>query len=153
MKLRSDLQLPVYFRSSSCLNEQGARFRVKDRFGQILCFAAVFQLLGGHWAILQTAAWVGMVIEYSANDGIQAGLFKTFDGEHPCELCKSIAKHTGAEKKHASQLEIGKINLIAQASATLLLPPSRFWYQKVRSRLVSGVSRPPPVPPPRELIG
>ena len=126
---------------------------MKNRFGQILCFAAVFQLLGGHWAILQTAAWVGMVIEYSANDGIQVGLSKTFDGEHPCELCKNIARHTGSEKKHAAQSELGKINPIAQANATLLRPPARFWYQRVRGRLASGVSRPPPVPPPRELIG
>jgi hypothetical protein len=128
-------------------------FVVKNRFAQMLCFAAVFQLLGGHWAILQTAAWVGMVIEYSANDGVQVALSKTFDGEHPCELCKSIARHTGSEKKHATQLEFGKINPIAQTGATLLLPPARFWYQQMNSRMVAGISRPPPVPPPREFIG
>lgn len=128
---------------------------VKNRIGQILCFAAVFQLLGGHWAILQTAAWVGMIIEYSASDGLQAGLTKTFDGEHPCELCKSIANHKGAEKKHAAQLEIGKINVFSQAQAQVsaLQPPEQFWRWRLSKQSISSVSRTPPVPPPRGLVG
>jgi hypothetical protein len=123
------------------------------RLGQIFCFAAVFQLLGGHWAILQTAAWVGMVIEYSASDGLQIGLLKTFDGQHPCVLCNHIAQRTGSEKKHAAQLEVGKINLLAQANATVLRPPAHFWYQRNPVQLAFGISRPPLVPPPRRLVG
>jgi len=114
---------------------------------------AVFQLIGGHWAILQTTAWVGMVVEYSATFGVQAGLTKTFDGQHPCELCRSIAHHTGAEKKQAASIEFGKYSSIAQASATILYPPMRFWYQQLSECLVSGVSRPPLIPPPRDPIG
>jgi hypothetical protein len=128
---------------------------VKNRIGQLLCFAAVFQLLGGHWAILQTAAWVGMIIEYSANDGLQAGLAKTFDGEHPCELCKSIAKHKGAEKKHSVQLEFGKINIVAQAQAQVSVwhSPEQCWPWRLSEQLIYSVSRRPPVPPPRSLLG
>jgi hypothetical protein len=119
----------------------------------MLCFAAVFQLLGGHWAILQTAAWVGMIIEYSANDGLQAGLAKTFDGEHPCELCKSIANHKGAEKKHAAQLEFGKINVVSQVQVSVLHPPEQFWRWRLSKQSIFSVPRTPPVPPPRGLIG
>jgi hypothetical protein len=141
------------FQSFTCFNARGVCLHVKNRFAQILCLVAVFQLLGGHWAILQTTAWVGMIIEYSAADGVQVGLSKTFDGEHPCELCKSIAKNTGAERKHVTQVELGKINSIAPANATVLCPPARFWYQAVSVQSAFGVSRPPLVPPPRDLIG
>ena len=40
---------------------------------------AGFQLLGGHWALLQTAAWVGMVIDYSKTEGVEAGITNAFD--------------------------------------------------------------------------
>jgi hypothetical protein len=123
------------FQSFTCFNARGVCLHVKNRFAQILCLVAVFQLLGGHWAILQTTAWVGMIIEYSAADGVQVGLSKTFDGEH------------------LTQVELGKINSIAPANATVLCPPARFWYQAVSVQSAFGVSRPPLVPPPRDLIG
>jgi hypothetical protein len=142
-----------YFSEFSCLNARSDYLPVKNRIGQMLCFAAVFQLLGGHWAILQTAAWVGMIIEYSANDGLQAGLAKTFDGEHPCELCKSIANHKGAEKKHAAQLEFGKINVVSEVQVSVLHPPEQFWRWRLSKQSIFSVPRTPPVPPPRGLIG
>jgi hypothetical protein len=114
--------------------------------------AAVLQLIGGHWAVLQATAWVGMVIEYSSSFGVQAGLAKTFDGQHPCELCRRIAHHTGAEKKHAASIEYGKFSSIAQANGMALHPPMRFWHQQLSECLVYGVSRPPLVPPPRDPI-
>jgi hypothetical protein len=126
---------------------------VKSLVAQILFFAAVFQLLGGHWAILQTAAWVGMAIEYSSHDGLQAGLAKTFDGRHPCEICKSIAKHKGTEKKHLAQLEFGKVNFVSGTQASVLYPPEQCWHQRLSTMSLSSVSRTPPVPPPRGLIG
>jgi hypothetical protein len=127
---------------------------MKKCVSQILCFAAVCQLLGGHWAILQTAAWVGMVIEYSANDGLQAGLSKTFDGAHPCELCKSIAKNKGAEKKHAAPFESGKLIVLSQAYTSVLhYHPTQFWRLRPSLESAHSLCRTPPVPPPRIQIG
>ena len=96
-----------------------------------------------------------MIFEYSASDGLQAGLAKTFDGEHPCELCKSIANHKGAEKKHAAQFEFGKINVVSQAQAqvSVLYPAEKFWRWRLSKQSIFSVSRMPPVPPPRGLIG
>jgi hypothetical protein len=129
------------------------RPRVKTRFAQILCGVALCQLLGGHWAILQTAAWVGMAFEYCAHDGVQAGLTETFDGTHPCDLCKSIAKNRTAEKNHSTLIELGKINPILQAGAPTLAPPSNFWYRQLIEAHARGVVRSPLVPPPRALLG
>jgi hypothetical protein len=51
---------------------------------------ALLQILGGHWALLQTSAWLGMIVQCSQRAGLKAGLVQTFDGEHPCPVCKAI---------------------------------------------------------------
>ena len=38
---------------------------MKSRFAAFLCVMAVFQLLGGHLAVLQITAWVRMLVKYS----------------------------------------------------------------------------------------
>src|SRR5262245_56281649 len=82
---------------------------MKSRLGLILCMIAGWQLLGGHWAILQTAAWVGMVIDYSKTEGVEAGITKTFDGKHQCQLCLSIAKNKEKEGKQTANLNLAKL--------------------------------------------
>ena len=42
--------------------------------------------------ILQTIAWGKMISSYSEQSGLEEGLRKTFDGQHPCNLCERIAQ-------------------------------------------------------------
>ncbi|NDD81807.1 MAG: hypothetical protein EBZ53_04475 [Verrucomicrobia bacterium] len=42
--------------------------------------------------LLQTVAWGWMITSYSQEAGLKEGLRKTFDGHHPCGLCKRIAQ-------------------------------------------------------------
>lgn len=53
---------------------------------------ALFLVLGGPWALLQSAAWSKMVFDYSRQASIREAFSKTFDGNHPCGLCKKITK-------------------------------------------------------------
>jgi hypothetical protein len=72
----------------------------------ILRFAAVLVLvlsLGLHWAVLQTIAWTGMIVSYSRDASLSEALTKTFDGKHPCCLCKMIQKGRADEKKQEQQ--------------------------------------------------
>jgi hypothetical protein len=64
--------------------------RMRSRIGILFCSLALFQIAGGHWAFVQTTAWIGMVIQYSRQNGIAAGLTQTFDGAHPCSMCLAI---------------------------------------------------------------
>jgi hypothetical protein len=41
-------------------------------------------------AILQMGAWAGMVVQYGQQAGLITGLCQSFDGEHPCPVCKAI---------------------------------------------------------------
>lgn len=65
----------------------------------LLVLGAILHLSGGQWGILQGIAWAKMLVDYSQADGLREGIKKTFDGEHPCELCKSISKSRESEKQ------------------------------------------------------
>ena len=61
--------------------------------------------MGDPSALLQTSAWVGMIIQYSQGAGLKAGLAQTFDGEHPCWVCKAIQDVKKQEQKKAPLLQ------------------------------------------------
>ena len=122
---------------------------MKSRFATLLCAMALFQLIGGHWAVLQVTAWAGMLVKYSAAEGIEVGIAKTFDGKHPCSLCLSIAKDKQTEKKQTSRLEIAKIYLIANLQSWTLHPLRGFWRLGTTTASLVGFDTSPPVPPPR----
>jgi hypothetical protein len=103
---------------------------------------------GGHWVLLQTAAWVGMTIDYSQNDSLLGALKKTFDGKHPCQLCRLISKETKSEKKPDLKPIQLKLEFLAHATEPALEPRA---FPLVCSPSLKETSRsePPPLPPPR----
>ena len=60
---------------------------------------ALVLTLGLHWALLQTVAWTGMVINYSQANPFPEAVSMTFDGEHPCRLCKVIKQGRTEEQR------------------------------------------------------
>ena len=122
---------------------------MKSRFAVFLCVIAVFQLMGGHWAVLQAAAWVGMLVKYSESEGVEVAISKTFDGKHPCDLCLSIAKNKQTEKKQGSQIHAAKIYLVAHGQRCTLQPPRYSWRLRATIASMVGCDRTPAVPPPR----
>jgi len=66
----------------------------------LTCLWLVLALSGSHWGLLQTAAWASMLGDYFSQTGdIKKAVGMTFDGEHPCGMCKSIEQ--GREKERA----------------------------------------------------
>jgi hypothetical protein len=127
----------------------GYQSPMKSRFTGLLCAMALFQIVGGHWAVLQVTAWVGMLVKYSEAEGMEVGIAKTFDGNHPCSLCLSIAKNKQAEKKQSSQLTAAKIYLVSHRHCCTLQPPHYSWRLGTKIALLSSCDSSPPVPPPR----
>ena len=68
----------------------GNHQRVVTRCSQWALVLTLSLSLGAHWALLQPVAWVGMVITYSRDASLAEAVSKTFDGQHPCALCKVI---------------------------------------------------------------
>ncbi len=59
--------------------------------------------VGLHWALLQTVAWTGMLVSYSRDGSFTEAVSKTFDGAHPCCLCKAIKSGRQAEQKQSKE--------------------------------------------------
>jgi hypothetical protein len=72
---------------------------------RIVTVSVLVLSLGLHWALLQTVAWTGMLITYTRHASFQEAFTKTFDGQHPCALCKVI-KNGRAEEKQQEQQQV-----------------------------------------------
>jgi hypothetical protein len=94
-----------------------------------------------------------MVIDYSKTEGVEAGIAKTFDGKHPCQLCLSIAKNKEKEGKQTANVSPAKLYLVYQAPQWELAPPGVFGELEVSLYLLNGTTLKPPVPPPRQYLG
>ncbi|HTI69765.1 MAG TPA: hypothetical protein VMF06_07350 [Candidatus Limnocylindria bacterium] len=122
------------------------------RFAKALSVALLIISVGMHWVLLQSVAWVGMVVTYAQRDSLPVALSKTFDGRHPCRLCKAVASGQQSEQEHAPLLKLKKYGLEGFCSDTAVavtLPP-----QTARSvfSITTGTDflrSPPPPPPPR----
>jgi len=119
------------------------------RAGRILSIVALAYLAGGHWAILQSIAWVGMVSQYSQHQDIGTALAQTFDGKHPCPLCLAIAKNRQTEDRQVAQNVTAKLMAVLLGPAwTALDSATCFGYFDVEYRLETRDTA-PAIPPPR----
>lgn len=82
--------------------------RIVRWIGYPLALLAVFALIGGHWAVLQTVAWAGMLQTYSRTDGLVAGVEKTFSGEHPCKMCLKVQVGKKQEERKSPLVKLEK---------------------------------------------
>src|SRR6202044_1564855 len=55
--------------------------------------------IGLHWIVFQSLAWTTMLAGNLSRDSIAQAVTRTFDGKHPCPLCKAIAAGKKSEKK------------------------------------------------------
>ena len=125
---------------------------MRSRFSIFFGALALLQILGGHWALLQTGAWVGMIVQYSQRNGLTAGLTQTFDGGHPCSVCKAIQDGKKQEQTKAPLVQ-------AELKKDCLAPSNRFrvppgWVEVNyfgSTEQIEGVAFEPAVPPPRSV--
>lgn len=125
------------------------RFAMPPRLGKLLCALAVFQLLGGPLAALQTFAWVRMAFTYSQNDGVGEGIAKTFDGQHMCSLCKEIAKKRDGQQKDFGDFSLIKIYLQCPATPARLFPPGFYWLRRPAMAAGNSSALEPLLQPPK----
>ncbi len=110
--------------------------------------------LGLHWAILQTVAWTGMLISYSRSSGLSEGISRTFDGQHPCPLCRLVTEGRAKERQPNPQ---------TPATSSKLDPAlpwfpfaydfaGRFENPRHPDRFALKRRESPPKPPPRSAL-
>ena len=129
---------------------------VLRKLGLLFAALAFFSIAGGHWAVLQSVAWAGMLHDYAQRTGsVAVAVEQTFDGQHPCELCREIQVVKSKEQK-GSPLSLttkDDAKVKALAADSLLRPFVRTATEVCFPRAVSGFgsgrTEQPPTPPPR----
>ena len=108
--------------------------------------------IGLHWVILQTLAWTGMVIRYSQDAPLIQAVTKTFDGKHPCSLCKQIATGKRSEKKSDYSFDCSKLEFRYVPVAFVFRAPTSFWEVVPLNAEGDLLAYAPALPPPRSLF-
>ncbi len=126
--------------------------RAALRFGQWLLVAALLSATGAQWLALQSVAWGTMLVDYAQHDGWATAIEKTFDGLHPCALCKSIAQGKKAEKKPEAVVVVVKLNWFHQSQNLVLARPAAPWTWRVESGGCEARFEQPALPPPRSAL-
>jgi len=100
--------------------------------------------------VIQVGAWTGMVVTYSQQSGLIAGLSQTFDGEHACPICKAIQNGKKEEQKKAPMLntELKKDYLATWNHFQIRREWAKVEYPGLAEHIQS-LALEPPVPPPR----
>ena len=123
------------------------------KLGHAFVIVALVAAIGGHWAVLQTVAWTTMLASNLRMATLEVAVSKTFDGQHPCSLCKVISAGKKAEKKTELPTLAKKLEFISARLAFVFSSPQDFWLQPEFAPDSESRPHAPPLPPPRPLLG
>jgi hypothetical protein len=123
---------------------------VRNRAAQLLIAVLLIVSVGGHWAFLQSVAWVSMVIDFSKNAPLSVAVEKTFDGKHPCNLCKIVKHAQESDQKQDAIKEKTKCDSWLLAAVIPYESPQPLVERTSYAQpFLCPLSETPPLPPPR----
>jgi hypothetical protein len=121
---------------------------VSARFARLVALIAAVQIMGGHWLALQSVAWIGMIASYSRGETLATAVEKTFDGEHPCTLCKVVKSGRDEEQKRSDNNFVVKLDAVLVAVKKIAAPVCSEWGYPAQTVILFTRSLAPPTPPP-----
>jgi len=105
--------------------------------------------IGLHWVLLQPIAWTTMLAGNLRSFSFSEAVQRTFDGKHPCALCKAVADGKKSEKKSELLVPLKKFEGTSQIVSLVVFPPACFPRIEAGYAIFQTLARTPPVPPPR----
>ena len=120
----------------------------------VLLIGLILGMTDGHWLILQSVAWTRMIMDYSRTSSLRTALALTFDGQHPCALCKQIqaAKHS-SQHLEMQQPSVKLDDMLSETPPAGWFDPPCAWFPAAGDFIYPSRTDPPPVPPPRRPSG
>lgn len=114
-----------------------------------LCLAA-----GVQFPILKSIAWTGMIVSNSRTAPLKIALAKTFDGKHPCDLCRHISRMVKAEKTELKQSipQRNHIELFCCFPQQNAFCPPHQWMKNPKTNASFSRKEEPFIPPPKSLL-
>ena len=106
--------------------------------------------LGFQWFCLQSVAWASMLVERTAQSDWREAVRTTFDGQHPCQLCRVVQSAQSEDGDSTDPIQVPQFELLCGGASTP-------WVES-RPRPVPQFGDPvmipqrrlrPPSPPPR----
>jgi hypothetical protein len=122
---------------------------VFKRLGKIFLITALVTMLGAHWALLQTVAWTTMIADNLCTHSVKEAVTETFDGRHPCPLCRAIAAGKQSEKKTEFLLQSQKLEFPPVKENFVLIAPSQFQLLPLANFSAKSFAQKPLLQPPR----
>ena len=119
------------------------------RLAKAMMVFALIALIGGHWVLLQSVAWVGMFAKYSQVLSISEALSMTFDGQHPCKLCLRVQTGKQSQQKQESLNVETKLEYCYVRDFLILVAPPLVKSSTGFDDSWLFRSEAPPTPPPR----
>jgi hypothetical protein len=118
------------------------------RLGHGLLIVALLAATGGHWALLQTVAWTNMLADNLQTASLSEALTRTFDGKHPCAMCKGISAAKKSEKKAEFPTLGTKLEFVSERPAFVFSAPADFHLLTALPAALTSWTEAPPTPPP-----
>lgn len=119
------------------------------RLGQVLMLLVLFAASGGHWMVLQSLAWTRMLVSYSQQGQFAEAVSKTFDGRHPCALCKKIESAKSNEQpERVINLE-SKASFVVPSVVVAVRHEGVSWEVEIPQKRPGLRCEQPVAPPPR----
>jgi hypothetical protein len=122
------------------------------RFGKFFVIVALIATTGGHWAALQSVAWTTMLADNLRMHSFSESVARTFDGKHPCPICKALAAAKKSEKKSEFTLQMQKLEFPPANENPVLIAPSDFQLLPQPNFFAESLTQKPLLPPPRGFV-
>lgn len=117
--------------------------------GRAMTIGALCISLGLHWVALQSVAWTTMLVSNARHVHLSEAVAKTFDGAHPCDICKVVAEGNKSDKKSQALPAVAKIDLICTTRIFRFLPRFAPYDYASAEVFLQEQYYSPPAPPPR----
>jgi hypothetical protein len=119
------------------------------RLAKLILVLALACSIGLHWAFFQSLAWTSMLADNLRHDSLAQAVTRTFDGQHPCSLCKAIADGKKSEKKSEFPPRFKTLEFPPATEDFVLTIPASFAPPSGAGVFAESLSETPPTPPPR----
>jgi hypothetical protein len=123
---------------------------VPRKLARFCLILALLATVGGHWFVFQSFAWATMLVDNLQTSSLSEAVSRTFDGNHPCRMCKHISEQRKTEKQsEAPAPQIRKLEFVLQPVTFVFSAPELFWLQTADVNHLTSISSAPLLPPPR----
>jgi hypothetical protein len=125
---------------------------VYRKFGNALMIVALLSAMGARWTVLQSIAWTTMLADNLGTCSLGEAVHKTFDGRHPCCLCKAIAEGKKSEEKKDFTPALQRLEFPLLKAGIAVIAPAEIKPAATADTFADLLPRQPPTPPPRGLF-